>query len=69
VLGLAAVANRAFPEWGHSLEALIVAMIGVHEVAGPVCYRRALLQVGEVTEVGHVTATVVAAPAAGGDRL
>jgi len=68
-LGLAAAANRAFPEWGHSLEALIVAMIGVHELAGPICYRRALLQVGEVTEEGHVTATAVAAPAAGGDRL
>jgi Kef-type K+ transport system membrane component KefB len=68
-LGLAAVANRAFPEWGHSLEALIVAMIGVHELAGPICYRRALLQVGEVTEVGHVRETTVAAPAAGDDRL
>lgn len=68
-LGLATVANRAFPEWGHSLEALIVAMIGVHELAGPICFRRALVQVGEVTEEGHVTPTSVAAPAPGGGGL
>ena len=49
-LGLAAVARRAFPEWGVSLEALIVTMVGVHEVLGPVLFRRALLHVGEITE-------------------
>src|SRR5439155_1727111 len=37
-LGLAQLARRAFPEWGVSLETLIVAMIGVHEVAGPICF-------------------------------
>ncbi len=49
-LGLAQLARRAFPEWGVSLEALIVAMIGVHEVAGPICLRRALGRAGEITE-------------------
>jgi len=49
-LGLAQLARRAFPEWGVSLETLIVAMIGVHEVAGPICFRTALLRAGEVTE-------------------
>ena len=39
VAGLAALARRAFPEWGVSLEALLVAMIGVHLVAGPFCFR------------------------------
>lgn len=54
-LGLAAVARRAFPEWGVTLEALVVAMIGVHELAGPICFRRALRLTGEVTEGEHVT--------------
>ena len=49
-LGLAQLARRAFPEWGVSLETLIVAMIGVHEVAGPICFRSALVRAGEVTE-------------------
>lgn len=68
-LGLAAVVRRAFPEWGVSLEALIVAMIGVHEVVGPVCFRRALMRAGEVTEEEHVAETPLAdgAVAAGGN--
>jgi len=49
-LALARFARRAFPEWGVSLEALIVAMVGLHEVAGPICFRRALVRAGEVTE-------------------
>ncbi|PYO99983.1 MAG: hypothetical protein DMD60_00370 [Gemmatimonadetes bacterium] len=48
-LGLAQLARRAFPEWGVSLETLIVAMIGVHEVAGPICFRTALARAGEIT--------------------
>src|SRR6266513_1936220 len=49
-LGLVQVARRAFPEWGVSLETLAVAMIGVHEVVGPICFRRALKRAGEITE-------------------
>ena len=52
-LGLAAVARRAFPEWGVSLETLIVAMIGVHELVGPICFRQALRLAGEVREGEH----------------
>src|SRR6267142_321656 len=36
---VAAVFRRAFPEWNVSLEALLVAMIGVHQLIGPVCLR------------------------------
>ncbi|MGH7698996.1 MAG: cation:proton antiporter [Gemmatimonadales bacterium] len=53
-LGLATVARRAFPGWGVSLEALIVAMIGVHEIVGPILFRRALGLAGEVKEGNHV---------------
>lgn len=52
-LGLAAATRRAFPEWGVSLEALLVTMIAVHEVVGPICFRRALMRAGEVTEGTH----------------
>lgn len=47
-LGLAMVARRSFPEWGVSLGALIVTMIGVHEGLGPVLFKRALGALGEV---------------------
>lgn len=53
-VGLAAVLRRAFPEWGISLESLLVAMIGVHEVVGPICFQRGLRTTGEVTEDHHV---------------
>jgi Kef-type K+ transport system membrane component KefB len=59
-LGLAAAARRAFPEWGVSLEAMIVALVGVHETLGPLCFRRALRLTGEVTEAEHVTDVVEA---------
>jgi Kef-type K+ transport system membrane component KefB len=57
ILGLATVVRRAFPEWGVSLEALVVAMIGVHELVGPVLFRHALALAGEVKETEHVTNT------------
>lgn len=64
-LGLATVARRAFPEWGISLEAMLVTMIGVHELVGPVLFRRALRLAGELREDEHVgkTSVVAAAPA------
>src|SRR5439155_1714836 len=49
-VALVQLARRAFPEWGVSLETLLVAIIGVHEVAGPNCFRQALLRAGEVLE-------------------
>jgi Kef-type K+ transport system membrane component KefB len=53
-LGLAITVRRAFPEWGVSLEALIVSMIAIHELVGPVCFRRALVLAGEVKEASNV---------------
>jgi Kef-type K+ transport system membrane component KefB len=47
---LAAVLRNAFPEWNVSLEALLVAMIGLHMLAGPICFQWALRRTGEVTE-------------------
>ena len=47
---LAAVLRRAFPEWNVTLEALLVAMIGVHQLAGPICFNWVLRRAGEVTD-------------------
>jgi len=46
---LAAILGRAFTEWNVSLEALVVAMIGVHQLAGPLCFQWVLRRTGEVT--------------------
>jgi len=61
-VGLAQLARRAFPEWGVSLETLIVAMIGVHEVAGPICFRTALVRAGESKETHDAEALVDSGP-------
>jgi hypothetical protein len=58
-LGLGPLVRRAFPALGVSLEALILATIAVHEVAGPVCFRRALARAAalkEEADVGEGTA-------------
>jgi Kef-type K+ transport system membrane component KefB len=62
-LGLAQLARRAFPEWGVSLETLIVAMIGVHELAGPICFRTALVRTGDIKEPPDAEAPVDGGPA------
>ncbi|HLZ44253.1 MAG TPA: cation:proton antiporter [Gemmatimonadales bacterium] len=49
---LAAVLRRAFPQWNVSLEGLLVAMIGVHELAGPICFQWVLRRAGEITGEG-----------------
>jgi hypothetical protein len=58
-VALAALARRAFPEWGVSLEALVLAMIGVNEVAGAISFRRALDAVGDSKEDTHDAAQSV----------
>ncbi|MGE5802284.1 MAG: cation:proton antiporter [Gemmatimonadota bacterium] len=73
---LAAMLRRAFPEWNVSLEALVVAMIGVHQLVGPICFHWALRRTGEITLVeethvresagGSIGSTGTTAPGAGG---
>jgi Kef-type K+ transport system membrane component KefB len=53
-LGLAPLVRRALPASGVSLEALIVALIALHEVIGPICFRSALARAGELKEGEHV---------------
>jgi Kef-type K+ transport system membrane component KefB len=47
---LAGLLRRAFPQSNVSLEALLVAMVGVNQVAGPLCFQWALRRTGEVRE-------------------
>lgn len=47
-LALAAILQRSFPEWGDSLQVLIVAMIALHEIVGPIGFQYALGRAGEV---------------------
>lgn len=50
---LAALLGRAFTEWNVTLESLVVAMIGVNQLAGPICFQWVLRRTGEVTGEGE----------------
>jgi trehalose 6-phosphate synthase len=45
-LGFAAVIAREFNGWGMNLQVLVVALIAIHELLGPLLFRRALLSAG-----------------------
>jgi Kef-type K+ transport system membrane component KefB len=47
-LGLAILVAAEFPEWGATLQTLIVAMIALHELVGPILLKAALVRAGEV---------------------
>jgi len=66
---LAAVLRSAFPEWNISLEALLVAMNGLHLLAGPICFQWALRRTGKVTEGRGEFDAPQTALAADGDGL
>jgi Kef-type K+ transport system membrane component KefB len=47
-LGLTTIVASEFPTWGADMQMLMVAMIGLHEVVGPIMFRAALASAGEV---------------------
>jgi trehalose 6-phosphate synthase len=47
-LGFASVVAAEFPGWGTQLQLLLVALIAIHELAGPLLFRRGLLRTGEL---------------------
>jgi Kef-type K+ transport system membrane component KefB len=47
-LGLAIIIATEYPGWGGRLQTLIVAIIALHQLIGPVLFRRALERAGEV---------------------
>ncbi len=51
-LGLATIIAHAFPEWGHALETIIIAVIVINQVLGPPLFKWAINNVKE----GHTRA-------------
>jgi trehalose-6-phosphate synthase/Kef-type K+ transport system membrane component KefB len=47
-LGFASVVASEFPGWGNQMQLLLVASIALHELVGPIVFRRALVQAGEL---------------------
>ena len=48
-LALSTIVARTFPTWGTDVQALIIAMIAIHELVGPIGFQWALRRAGEVT--------------------
>lgn len=57
-LGLAIIIGTEYPGWGDRMQALIVALIALHEMAGPILFRAALLKAGEVGQMDTGTAAI-----------
>jgi len=47
-LALSTIVARTFPSWGGEVQALIIAMIAIHELVGPIGFQFALRRAGEV---------------------
>ena len=47
-LGLAVAVATQFPEWGARAQTFIVALVALHELAGPILFRLALARSGEI---------------------
>jgi Kef-type K+ transport system membrane component KefB len=47
-LGLVLIVASEFPEWGAAMQTLIVALIAIHQIAGPVMFKAALARAGEI---------------------
>jgi trehalose-6-phosphate synthase/Kef-type K+ transport system membrane component KefB len=58
-LGFASVMAAEFPGWGHQLQLLLVASIAIHELVGPILFRRGLTKAGELETVSPRPLVVV----------
>lgn len=47
-LALSTIVARTFPDWGMEIQAIIIAMIAIHELAGPIGFQFALKRAGEI---------------------
>jgi Kef-type K+ transport system membrane component KefB len=47
-LALATIVARTFPTWGVEIQAIIIAMIALHEFVGPIGFQLALARAGEI---------------------
>ena len=64
-IGLASVVAEVFPTFGAELRTLLLALIALNQLVGPILFRRALVQAGEVP---GLKARVRPAPVAAGPR-
>jgi Kef-type K+ transport system membrane component KefB len=53
-LGLAIIVAAEFGGWGGAVQTLVVAMIALHELAGPILFKGALVRAGEVGALDRV---------------
>lgn len=47
-IGLAAIVAVEYPAWGATVQTLVVALVAIHQLAGPVLFRLALARAGEI---------------------
>jgi Kef-type K+ transport system membrane component KefB len=47
-LALSTIVARTFPSWGGEVQAVIIAMIAIHELVGPIGFQYALKKSGEI---------------------
>jgi Kef-type K+ transport system membrane component KefB len=47
-LALSTIVARTFPDWGPDAQAVIIAMIAIHELIGPIGFQYALRRAGEI---------------------
>ena len=47
-LALSTIVARTFPDWGSQVQAVIIAMIAIHELVGPIGFQYALKRAGEI---------------------
>jgi Kef-type K+ transport system membrane component KefB len=55
-LALSTIVARTFPTWGLEIQAIIIAMIAIHELVGPIGFQYALERAGEVGAARTTTA-------------
>ena len=53
-LGLTLIVAGEYPTWGAALQTLMVGLIAIHQLAGPVLFRTALMQSGELGGMDRV---------------
>lgn len=54
-LALSTIVARTFPDWGGQIQAIIIAMIAIHELVGPIGFQYALKRAGEVGAAEQAT--------------
>jgi Kef-type K+ transport system membrane component KefB len=63
-LGLTFIVAAEFPTWGARVQTLMLALIAVHQLAGPVLFRHALTRAGEVGRMDAIPGAPIPSRAA-----